>query len=60
MLTLADLNQSDAIDRQAARRYANSLQLPTGGFHGAEWDPAHDVEYTFYGLGAMALLSGDA
>jgi geranylgeranyl transferase type-2 subunit beta len=60
MLTLADLNQSDEIDRQAARRYVNSLQLSTGGFHGAEWDPSHDVEYTFYGLGATALLSGEA
>ncbi len=59
MLTLADLNQSDQIDRHAAQRYVNSLQLPDGGFQGAEWDPAHDVEYTFYGLGAMALLADD-
>jgi geranylgeranyl transferase type-2 subunit beta len=32
------------------------LEMPTGGFHAAAWDPAHDVEYTFYGLGCRALL----
>jgi geranylgeranyl transferase type-2 subunit beta len=59
-LTLADLGASDMIDRGAARRYVDSLELEPGGFRGAEWDPAHDVEYTFYGLGALALLADDA
>ena len=27
-----------------------------GGFRGAAWDDGHDVEYTFYGLGSLALL----
>ena len=34
-----------------------SLALDEGGFRGAEWDPAHDVEYTFYGLGTLGLLT---
>ena len=55
--TLVDLGALKEIDAEAALRYAESLQLPSGGFHGAAWDPSHDVEYTFYGLGAMALLN---
>jgi len=57
LLTLEDLGGTAEIDLAAVRRYAVSLQLEGGGFHGAEWDPAHDVEYTFYGLGTLALLS---
>ncbi|MBI3837404.1 MAG: terpene cyclase/mutase family protein [Planctomycetia bacterium] len=57
LLTLADLGATTEIDLAAARRYVDSLQLPTGGFHGAAWDPGQDVEYTFYGLGAAALLA---
>jgi geranylgeranyl transferase type-2 subunit beta len=60
MLTLADLGSFDMIDRAAARRYVDALELDGGGFRGAEWDPAHDVEYTFYGLGALALVATDA
>lgn len=57
LLTLADLGHVDAVDLHAARRYVDSLQLDDGGFHGAAWDSACDVEYTFYGLGATALLA---
>ena len=55
-LTLMDLGGFGEIDSAAALRYAQSLQLDGGGFHGAAWDTAHDVEYTFYGLGCLALL----
>ena len=58
LLTLADLGQPALVDLAAARQYVDSLQLGKGGFHGAAWDPACDVEYTFYGLGATALLAG--
>ena len=44
-------------DVAAALDFAESLQLESGGFHGAVWDEAHDVEYSFYGLGCLALLS---
>ena len=57
-LTLIDLNALHEIDAAAALRYARSLELESGGFHGAAWDPAHDVEYSFYGLGCLALLTG--
>jgi geranylgeranyl transferase type-2 subunit beta len=57
LLTLADLGYPEEIDLPAARRYVDSLQLPTGGFHGAAWDTDQDVEYTFYGLGATAILA---
>jgi geranylgeranyl transferase type-2 subunit beta len=60
LLTLADLGHPEEIDLPAARRYVDSLQLPTGGFHGAAWDSDQDVEYTFYGLGATAILAGCA
>ena len=56
-LTLVDLDATAEIDRPAVQRYVQSLELPGGGFHGAAWDPASDVEYTFYGLGCRALLA---
>ena len=57
-LTLLDLGMLGEIDLPAALKYARSLELPDGGFHGAAWDLACDVEYTFYGLGCLALLQG--
>jgi geranylgeranyl transferase type-2 subunit beta len=54
-LTLADLGALDEIDVPAVRRYAKQLEQPDGGFLGAVWDHAADVEYTFYGLGTLAL-----
>lgn len=55
-LTLVDLGAVDRLDRRAARRYVESMQLDDGGFLGGSWDSGTDVEYTFYGLGALALL----
>lgn len=57
MLTLIDLQGLHEINVGEVAKYVHSLELPTGGFHGAVWDPAHDVEYTFYGLGCRALLA---
>ncbi len=56
-VTLADLDQLDAIDRDQARKYALSMERASGGFAGFEFDPAQDVEYTFYGLGLLSLLN---
>jgi geranylgeranyl transferase type-2 subunit beta len=56
LLTLADLGGLQEIDVSAVRRFAHSLDREEGGFHGAEWDSAHDVEYTFYGLATLGLL----
>jgi geranylgeranyl transferase type-2 subunit beta len=54
--TLERLGALDRIDRSAALAYVQSLELPSGGFRGGLWDDRADVEYTFYGLGALALL----
>jgi geranylgeranyl transferase type-2 subunit beta len=54
-LTLADLGALNEIDVPAVHRYAKQLEQPDGGFLGAVWDHAADVEYTFYGLGTLAL-----
>lgn len=58
LLTLLDLGATDAIDVPAVRRYAESLARPAGGFHAAAWDTGCDVEYSFYGLGTLALAAG--
>ena len=53
---IQDLGGFDEIDVTAYQRFVNSLQLENGGFLAASWDEAHDVEYTFYGLGCLALI----
>lgn len=55
-LTLQDLGGFDEIEVEPFEKFVNSLQLPSGGFQAAVWDEAHDVEYTFYGLGCLALI----
>jgi len=57
LLTLQDLGGEHEIDLAEVRKFVNSLSLEDGGFHGAVWDQAHDVEYSFYGLGCMGLLA---
>lgn len=54
--TLAQLDALDRLDFDAVRAYAQSLEQPDGGFRGGIWDERADVEYTFYGLGVLALL----
>lgn len=56
--SLEQLGGLHRLDVDRVRRYAESLQRPEGGFHGGLWDEGHDVEYTFYGLGILALLGG--
>jgi geranylgeranyl transferase type-2 subunit beta len=55
--TLHQLGALDRIDADQVRGFARSLERPEGGFHGGLWDAGHDVEYTFYGLGVLSLLS---
>jgi geranylgeranyl transferase type-2 subunit beta len=55
--TLAQLDALERVDTTALRGYAQALELPEGGFRGGLWDEGTDVEYTFYGLGVLALLS---
>jgi geranylgeranyl transferase type-2 subunit beta len=58
--TLAQLPALERIDVRQAYHYVQSLERPEGGFLGGVWDEATDVEYTFYGLGCLALFSGRA
>lgn len=55
MITLDDLGARDIVDVAAVRRYAESMQAPGGGFTGFALDHVADVEYTFYGIAALAL-----
>lgn len=57
LLTAQDLGFGDILDRSQVEAFlTNWLEFPTGGFRGASWDEQADVEYTFYGLGVLALL----
>ena len=57
ILTLQDLGGLESIDVMAARKFVKSLMVESGGFLAAEWDDTVDVEYSFYGLGTLALLT---
>ncbi|MDY0167994.1 MAG: prenyltransferase/squalene oxidase repeat-containing protein [Thermoguttaceae bacterium] len=56
LVALGDLGRSDRIDAVAARRFVDSLALPEGGYLAATHDDRPDVEYTFYGIAATAML----
>jgi geranylgeranyl transferase type-2 subunit beta len=57
LITWQDLHGSDELDVAAVERFVASLAREEGGFHGAAWDPSHDVEYSFYGLACLGLLA---
>ena len=56
VLTLADLDRTDALDMACRAGVRAVARSPGGGFRAALWDEVRDVEYTFYGLGSLALL----
>ena len=56
LVTLIDLEAPDRVDLDRVGSYVESLEVPSGGFRGGTWDADTDVEYTFYGLGTIALL----
>jgi geranylgeranyl transferase type-2 subunit beta len=60
LLTLQDLGGPRRVNLGALQRFVHGLAREEGGFHGAAWDTAHDVEYSFYGLGCLALLANEA
>jgi geranylgeranyl transferase type-2 subunit beta len=55
--TLWQLGGQQRVDRAEIRGFVESLELATGGFRAGLWDDQADVEYTFYGLGTMALVT---
>lgn len=56
LLIAHELGLANSFDAASCRRYVEQLELADGGFVGAAWDQEADAEYTFYGLGALALL----
>lgn len=55
--TLDQLGCANKLDWDAVQRYAEECERPIGGFRGGLWDEHTDVEYTFYGLGTLALAA---
>jgi geranylgeranyl transferase type-2 subunit beta len=53
--TLDQLGEAGRLDWERIREYAAGCERPSGGFRGGLWDEEADVEYTFYGLGTLAL-----
>ena len=58
--TLQALGAFDRVNLAAKKQYVAMVELPSGGFRGGLWDEQTDVEYTFYGLGCLGLLTGPA
>ena len=59
LLTAHELGFVKRIGVESCLRFVNQLEGAEGGFSGAAWDGGADPEYTFYGLGALALLGID-
>ena len=61
LLTAQHIGAPGILDERRLTDFVRGqLELPGGGFRGASWDEQADVEYTFYGLGILALLgAGD-
>ena len=55
--TLDQLGDLRRLDAGKLLDYARSVERAEGGFRGGLWDDGCDVEYTFYGLGVLALLT---
>lgn len=55
--TLDQLGAANKLDWEQVRDYALACARFDGGFRGGLWDERADVEYTFYGLGTLALAA---
>ncbi|MCS6866989.1 MAG: terpene cyclase/mutase family protein [Gemmataceae bacterium] len=55
--TLDQLGCAHQLDWEQVQNYAYECERPIGGFRGGLWDEQTDVEYTFYGLGVLALAA---
>ncbi len=56
LLTLSGLGGLEPIDVAAVARFLRSTAHAAGGFLSCVGDESPDVEYTYYGVGALALL----
>ena len=55
--TLDEVGYAGKLDWEKVQDYASECERPIGGFRGGLWDDRTDVEYTFYGLGTLALAA---
>jgi geranylgeranyl transferase type-2 subunit beta len=56
IVALFGLNALDRIDLPAVARFAGLLADRSGGFRASLSDDEPDIEYTYYGVGTLALL----
>jgi geranylgeranyl transferase type-2 subunit beta len=54
--TMDQLGGLDRLHLDQIRGFTVGLEIPSGGFRAGLWDNIADVEYTFYGLGILALV----
>lgn len=55
--TLDRIGHASRLDWASVRDFALACEAAAGGFRGGLWDDRTDVEYTFYGLGTLALAA---
>ncbi len=55
--TFVQLGLAEMVDWPRIQDYVLECERPNGGFRGGLWDEQCDVEYTFYGLGTLALAA---
>lgn len=60
LLTLVGLEGVDPPDLASVARFTRSCARATGGFGAFALDPGTDVEYTYYGVGCLAILRSAA
>lgn len=56
LVTLAEGDAMGRVNMASVGRFVKALAGPDGGFRGTTLDDATDLEYTYYGLGALGLL----
>ncbi|MEC7696024.1 MAG: prenyltransferase/squalene oxidase repeat-containing protein [Planctomycetota bacterium] len=57
LFTLVELGEQDRLQLDQLAHFVSQLAENDSGFCAALWDTETDVEYTFYGLGSLALLA---
>lgn len=60
LVTLTTLSSIQTVDLGAIARFVRQRAVNTGGFTGYCGDAEADVEYTYYGIGSVALLRAAA
>ena len=57
LFTLVEIGEQDRLQLDRLAHFVSQLAMNDSGFCAALWDTDTDVEYTFYGLGCLALLT---